>query len=291
MGGAEHIATTDRYPALSTWVQSVDDKTEAEAAILDECRHALVDPQASILIFVYKTADAKTLAKSLTLNLGQPAGYAHSQMPSAVKEAAIRSFATSEQRVLVASSALAMGVNLPCTTVIVRDTHYPGVGPVPVYQLRQMCGRAGRGDYPGTALVLVQDIDKRTPENLASELESLKLMAFSQRPSWSNKTDIPALADRIASVMVRYHERGVDSDFLRAWCARSLRGGDLADHLPAILDWIDWWKLRLHGTQRASRWTVATHLGWSYSCYSRATSTDRRWRTSTLARSPAGRSV
>ena len=193
LGGAEHIATTDRYPSLSTWVQGVSDKAEAEAAILAECQQALADPQASILIFVYKTADAQALAKSLTHDLGQPVGHAHSQMPSAAKAAAIKTFTDGEHRVLVASSALAMGVNLPCTTVIVRDTHYPGVGPVPVHQLRQMCGRAGRGDHPGTALVLVQNLDKRGPIALTQELASSELAAFPQRAAGSSAWIFPAL--------------------------------------------------------------------------------------------------
>lgn len=173
LGGARHIATTDRYPSLSTWVQGVTDKAAAGATIRAACQQALVDPQASILVFVYKTADAQVLAKALAHELGQPVGHAHSQMPSSAKTAAIQAFNAGDRRVLVASSALAMGVNLPCTTVLVRDTHYPGIGPVPVHQLRQMCGRAGRGVNPGTALVLVQDLDHRGPQALAKELADL----------------------------------------------------------------------------------------------------------------------
>jgi helicase len=258
LGGAEHITTTDRYPSLSTWVQGVTDKAAAEAAILAECRLALENSLASILIFVYKTADAEALAKSLARDLGQAVGYAHSQMPSATKAAAIQTFTDGAYRVLVASSALAMGVNLPCTTVIVRDTHYPGIGPVPIHQLRQMCGRAGRSGHPGNALVMVQDLDKRGPEALARELKSSELAPFPQRPSWCQQTDIPKLADRIASVMVRYHQRGVDLPFLHAWCARSLRGDNLAEHLPAILDWLDWWKLASteHNEYEDGRWRL-----------------------------------
>ena len=149
------------------------DKAAAGATIRAACQQALVDPQASILVFVYKTADAQVLAKALAHELGQPVGHAHSQMPSSAKTAAIQAFNAGDRRVLVASSALAMGVNLPCTTVLVRDTHYPGIGPVPVHQLRQMCGRAGRGVSPGTAIVLVQDLDHRGPQALAKELADL----------------------------------------------------------------------------------------------------------------------
>jgi superfamily II DNA/RNA helicase len=269
LGGAKHIASADRYPSLSSWVQRTPDKAAAESAILEECRLALANPASSVLIFVYKTDDARALAKSLAAELGEPVGHAHSKMPAAAKAAAIEAFADGTHRVLVASSALAMGVNLPCTTVIVRDTHYPGVGPVPTHQLRQMCGRAGRGDHPGTALVLVQELDKRGPAALAQELASSEPAALPQAPTWQQQPpDLPRLADRIAAVLLRYHERGVDLPFLRAWCARSLRGGDLADQLPAILDWLDWWKLAstTHSEYDDGRWrltlggrTAATH--------------------------------
>ncbi len=268
LGGAEYIANTDRYPSLSTWVQGVSDKSEAETVIKAECRKTLADPQASLLIFVYKTADAQSLAKTLTHDLEQPVGHAHSQMPSAAKAAAIKRFTDREHRVLVASSALAMGVNLPCTTVMVRDTHYPNVGPVPIHQLRQMCGRAGRGDHSGKALVLVQNQDKRGPSAVARELAEPNLAAFSQRVSWQRNPDIPVLTDRVAAVMTRYQDRGVDLPFLRNWYARSLRGEDIADQLPTILDWLDWWKLAstAHTDHDDRRWrltlggrTAATH--------------------------------
>lgn len=268
LGGADVIVTTDRYPSLSTWVQGVADQAAAAEVIRAECRQALADPSASVLIFVYKTADAQSLANRLAAELGQAVGYAHSQMPSAAKAAAIAGFRAGAQRVLVASSALAQGVNLPCTTVIVRDTHYPGSGPVPAHQLRQMCGRAGRGDQPGLALVLAQDLDQRGPAGLAKALAAPELPALPQRPGWRLAADLPGLADRVAAVMTRYHQRGVDLAFLRGWAARSLRGDELADHLPGILDWLDWWKLAstAHAEYDDGRWrltlggrTAATH--------------------------------
>ncbi|MFY7915092.1 MAG: DEAD/DEAH box helicase [Rubrivivax sp.] len=243
LGGAEVIHTTNRYPSLSTWVEGVSDRAEADARILAECIKSLEDPQASVLVFVYKTADAQTLAKRLEKDLGQPVGHVHSQMPSTSKAKAIQAFTGGQCRVLVASSALAMGVNLPCTQVIVRDTHYPGVGPVPVHQLRQMSGRAGRGNQAGVALILVQQLDTRGPDLLARDLVSNEPLSFPRRPAWQQQTDIGSLANRVAAVMLRQRERGVDLPYLRAWCSRSLNGHDLADQLPAILDWLDWWKL------------------------------------------------
>ena len=257
LGGAHHVATSARYPSLSTWVQTVTDKAAAEAEILAECRQTLVNPQESTLIFVYKTSDAQSLAKTLSSALGQEVGYAHSQMPSAAKSAAIQTFAEGKQRILVASSALAMGVNLPCTKVIVRDTHYTGIGPVPIHQLRQMTGRAGRGDLPGTGLILVQNSDNRGGPGLVCALKSGDSPGLNQRKSWA-QPDISALADRVAAIMLRYQERGVDQRFLQEWCRRSLRGEHLIDHLSAIFDWLDWWKLAstAHAEYDDGRWRL-----------------------------------
>lgn len=243
LGGAEQIATTDRYPSLTTWVQGVPDREAADAEVLAECQKVLDDEHASMLIFTYKTADTQKLAKMLSNAMGQPVGYAHSQMSSATKSASIQAFINGEHRVLVASSALAMGVNLPCTTVIVRDTHYPGVGPVLIHQLRQMSGRAGRNEHAGSAIILVQDIDQRGPNALAQELVSQASQGFPVRSSWRHQANISSLADRIAAIMLRHHERGVDLSFLQAWCKRALLSDALQDHLSAILDWLDWWKL------------------------------------------------
>lgn len=258
LGGAEHVDVADRYPSLSMWVLDVPDKAAADSELANECRRALREPGASVLVFVYKTSDAESLAKKLARDLDLPVAHAHSQMPSVAKAEAIKAFADGRFRVMVASSALAMGVNLPCTTVIVRDTWYPGVGPVPVHQLRQMCGRAGRGDMPGTALVLVQGNDPRGPNVLAAELLSSKPFSFPQSPDWRRSDDIPELANRVVSVIGRYQERGVDAAFLRSWCDRSLRGDDLAPYIPAILDWLEWWKLAstAHAEHDDGRWRL-----------------------------------
>jgi helicase len=256
--GAELISTQDRYPSLTTWVEAADDQADANRRIGQECASTLLDASSATLVFVYRTRDAASLAKVLGTQLGQQVGFVHSQMSSAAKGRAIEAFTGGQSRVLVASSALAMGVNLPSTHVIVRDTHYPGVGPVPIHQLRQMCGRAGRGDLPGQALILVQSNDPRGAVGLAELLSSTEQAPAYRRRRTADDMAAPVFADRIASVMLRFHDRGVDLDFLRMWYERSLGGAEWTNRIPSALDWMSWWRLASneHAEYHDARWRL-----------------------------------
>ncbi|MGV9338993.1 DEAD/DEAH box helicase [Streptomyces sp. NPDC003688] len=66
----------------------------------------------------------------------------------------------SEVRVLVATTTLAQGVNLPADTVIISDLEHPGDGrPYSVSEYKNMAGRAGRTGrrkWPGRAVILAR---------------------------------------------------------------------------------------------------------------------------------------
>jgi replicative superfamily II helicase len=66
---------------------------------------------------------------------------------------------------------LAAGVNLPTTHVIVRDLTFQGTDPLPVDQLVQMAGRAGRGDKRGHAFFVHRKNDAWKIERLLTELK------------------------------------------------------------------------------------------------------------------------
>jgi len=67
---------------------------------------------------------------------------------------------------IVATPTLASGINLPARRVIVRDLNRFdvnfGLSPIPVLEVKQMCGRAGRPRYDkyGEAILFAKDIDE-----------------------------------------------------------------------------------------------------------------------------------
>ncbi|TMK43602.1 MAG: DEAD/DEAH box helicase, partial [Actinobacteria bacterium] len=89
---------------------------------------------------------------------------------------------------IVATSTVAAGVNLPARRVIVRDLNRYDVNfgftPIPVLEVKQMCGRAGRPKYDtvGEAILVAKDEDdvdelideyfKSPPEPIESKLSS-----------------------------------------------------------------------------------------------------------------------
>jgi ATP-dependent DNA helicase RecG len=85
-------------------------------------------------------------------------GVLHGRLPGEEKDAVMRSFTAGEIDVLVATTVVEVGVDVPNATVmVIMDAQRFGVS-----QLHQLRGRVGRGSYPGLCL-LVTD----SPEDTA----------------------------------------------------------------------------------------------------------------------------
>jgi ATP-dependent DNA helicase RecG len=85
-------------------------------------------------------------------------GVLHGQLPSEVKEAVMSSFAAGEIDVLVATTVIEVGVDVPNASVmVVMDADRFGVS-----QLHQIRGRVGRGDVAGLCL-LVTELPDESP--------------------------------------------------------------------------------------------------------------------------------
>lgn len=156
----EVVRVTERTSPLTLSVLPASAPQEANDLAAQWLAEALHDPAHRALVFVYQTASAGKMAGELNTVLG--AGTAlpyHAQMAKAQREATKAAFLRGECRVIVTTTALAMGLNLPCTHVLVRDTTFAGVGRLDVAELLQMLGRAGRGQTPGTGAVLWRPSD------------------------------------------------------------------------------------------------------------------------------------
>jgi ATP-dependent DNA helicase RecG len=89
----------------------------------------------------------------------------HGRLPSDEKDATMNAFAAGELDVLVATTVVEVGVDVPNATVmVVMDADRFGVS-----QLHQLRGRVGRGSEPGLCLLVTRsDPDSPAGERLAA---------------------------------------------------------------------------------------------------------------------------
>lgn len=93
------------------------------------------------------TAEHERLSKILT---GLRVGLLHGQLPPREKGAVMESFRRGEIDVLVATTVIEVGVDVPNATVmVIEDADRFGLS-----QLHQLRGRIGRGIHPGTCLLI-----------------------------------------------------------------------------------------------------------------------------------------
>jgi ATP-dependent DNA helicase RecG len=91
-------------------------------------------------------------------------GLVHGRMKSDEKEAMMRSFVRHETDVLVATSVIEVGVDVPNSTVIVIE----GADRFGLAQLHQFRGRVGRGEYPSYCILLAEDVTPDAEQRLAA---------------------------------------------------------------------------------------------------------------------------
>ncbi len=94
--------------------------------------------------------DAVDRARILTERLGPGVGLIHGQMPGAEKDAVMAGFADGRIKVLVATTVVEVGVNVPNATIMVIE-HAERFG---LAQLHQLRGRVGRGQAQSACLLL-----------------------------------------------------------------------------------------------------------------------------------------
>ncbi len=108
---------------------------------------------------------------------GVPIGVLHGRMPSEEKDRALAAFASGETPVLVTTTVIEVGVDVPtATAMVILDADRFGLS-----QLHQLRGRIGRGSAPGVCL-LVSHAQEGTPawtrlETLAGTTDGFALAA------------------------------------------------------------------------------------------------------------------
>jgi ATP-dependent DNA helicase RecG len=95
-------------------------------------------------------------------------GVLHGRLPSDEKDAVMRAFAAGDIDVLVATTVIEVGVNVPnATAIVVMDADRFGVS-----QLHQLRGRVGRGDVPGLCLLVTEALEGTTTRQRLAAVES-----------------------------------------------------------------------------------------------------------------------
>ena len=93
---------------------------------------------------------ARQRFESLRAALGPVVGLVHGQLPPSEKDAAMRDFVAGKVQVLVATTVIEVGVNVPEATIMVIE-RAESFG---LAQLHQLRGRVGRGEGASTCLLL-----------------------------------------------------------------------------------------------------------------------------------------
>ena len=97
----------------------------------------------------------------------------HGKMPAEEKDAIMRAFSAGDTDVLVATTVIEVGVDVPnASTMVILDADRFGVS-----QLHQLRGRVGRGEVPGLCL-LVTEAQTRTPARSRVEAVAATLDGF-----------------------------------------------------------------------------------------------------------------
>lgn len=115
-------------------------------------------------------AAAEDRAEDLRKLLGTEVGLAHGQMPGAGREAVMAQFAAGRLPVLVATTVVEVGVDVPNASIMVIE-HADRFG---LAQLHQLRGRVGRGAKASSCILLYGGEDGALGETAKERLETLR---------------------------------------------------------------------------------------------------------------------
>ena len=159
--GDMDVSVLDEKPPGRTPVQTALISTGRMDEVVEKLRKAVADGKQAYWVcplveeseFLDMTA-AEERFKRLRAALGEGVvGLVHGQMPPADKDAAMARFVAGDTKVLVATTVIEVGVNVPNASIMMIER----AETFGLAQLHQLRGRVGRGAAASTCLLLFQE--------------------------------------------------------------------------------------------------------------------------------------
>jgi ATP-dependent DNA helicase RecG len=157
--GDMDVSVLDEKPAGRKAIRTAMVSTDRLDEVVEHLRKAVDEGRQAYWVCplveeseVVDYASAEERFKALRAALGDRVGLVHGQMPPADKDAAMARFVAGETLVLVATTVIEVGVNVPNATImVIEQAETFGLA-----QLHQLRGRVGRGEAASTCLLLYQ---------------------------------------------------------------------------------------------------------------------------------------
>ena len=158
--GDMDVSVLDEKPPGRTPVQTALVSASRMDEVVEKLRHAVAQGRQAYWVCplveeseVVDMTAAEERFKRLRAALGEGVvGLVHGQMPPSEKDAAMARFVAGETKVLVATTVIEVGVNVPNASIMMIE-HADRFG---LAQLHQLRGRVGRGAAASTCLLIYQ---------------------------------------------------------------------------------------------------------------------------------------
>ncbi len=161
-----------RQPITTVWLPGDMGRAAAYEQVIDHCGRGQQAYVICSLVEGSPRVEARA-ATELSVELQEGAlaalrvGLLHGQMPAAEKEAVMAAFRAHELDVLVATTVIEVGIDVPNASIIViEDADRFGL-----LQLHQLRGRVGRGAAASTCVLLSEEVGEEGAARLAAMVE------------------------------------------------------------------------------------------------------------------------
>jgi ATP-dependent DNA helicase RecG len=157
--GDMDVSVLDEKPAGRKPIRTAMVSVERLDEVVEHLRKAVAEGRQAYWVCplveeseVVDYASAEERFRSLRAALGDRIGLVHGQLPPGEKDAAMARFVAGETSVLVATTVIEVGVNVPNATImVIEQAESFGLA-----QLHQLRGRVGRGEAASTCLLMYQ---------------------------------------------------------------------------------------------------------------------------------------